>query len=214
MRALGYVRVSSTEQAKGGSLTTQRQAVFGEIAKRGWDLVDVVMDSASAKDMKGRPGLRSLLARLAAGEADALVVARLDRLSRNLGDFAGLMDKASKEGWAIVMLDPPVDMTTPFGRAMAGVAASFAQLERELNGQRQRESYARRRLEPGYLPPPMARSPVSAFTVQRIRALRSEGLGWGQIGQRLTLEGHPPPRGAVWHARTIGKILEREMRNA
>jgi DNA invertase Pin-like site-specific DNA recombinase len=209
MRALGYVRVSSSEQVKGGSLKTQRMAILAEVAHRGWETVDIVMDSASAKTIKGRPGLTGLLSRLRAGEADALVVARLDRLSRSLGDFSMLMDQANREGWAIVMLDPPVDMTTPFGRAMAGVAATFAALERELNSQRQLDSYARRKSEPGYLPPVVARSTVSEVTVDRIKALRSQGRGWGEIGQRLTMEGHPAPRGNVWYPRSIAKIHAR-----
>jgi DNA invertase Pin-like site-specific DNA recombinase len=68
------------------------------------------------------------------GRADALVVAKLDRLSRSMLDFTAVMAKAQKEGWALVALDCAVDTTTPAGEAMAHVLATFAQFERRLIG--------------------------------------------------------------------------------
>jgi len=58
-------------------------------------------------------------------EADALVVSKMDRLSRSLLDFAGIMQRAQKEGWALLALDSPADLTTPTGEAMAGVLPSL-----------------------------------------------------------------------------------------
>jgi len=64
------------------------------------------------------------------------VVSKLDRLSRSLLDFATLMDQAHREGWELVVLDLALDTTTPSGRLMANVMASFAEYERHLIGQR------------------------------------------------------------------------------
>jgi DNA invertase Pin-like site-specific DNA recombinase len=74
-----------------------------------------------------------------------LVVAKLDRLSRSMIDFTGVMAKAQKQGWALVALDCAVDTTTPAGEAMAHVLATFAQFERRLIGQRTREALAVKR---------------------------------------------------------------------
>src|ERR1700684_2002591 len=131
MRVLGYVRVSTDEQTNSGAgLEAQRLAIIAECERRGWLLVEVIEDAGfSAKDMK-RPGVQEALRALKAGEASALVVSKLDRLSRSMIDFTGVMEKAQKQGWALIALDLGVDMTTPAGEAMANMLATFAQFER------------------------------------------------------------------------------------
>ena len=93
----------------------------------------------SAKDLR-RPGIREALRLLAAGDADALVVAKLDRLSRSLLDFSGLVEQSRRERWQLVALDLGVDTSTPSGEMLANVLASFAQFERRLIGQRTAEA--------------------------------------------------------------------------
>jgi DNA invertase Pin-like site-specific DNA recombinase len=76
------------------------------------------------------------------GDAKALVASKLDRLSRSMIDFTGLMATAQKQGWALVALDCAVDTTTPAGEAMANVLATFAQFERRLISQRTKDALA------------------------------------------------------------------------
>ena len=144
-RVLGYLRVSTAEQADSGAgVAAQRQAIESEGSRRGW-AVEFIEDAGySARSMK-RPGLMAALARLARGEAPALVVSKMDRLSRSLLDFSTIMQKAQREGWALVALDSPADLTTPSGGAMAGVMAVFAQLERRLISERTKAALAQRK---------------------------------------------------------------------
>ena len=102
-------------------------------------------DTASARSLVSRPGLARALADIERGAASVLVVAKLDRLSRSLLDFAALMERSRKQGWAVVALDLGVDTTTPSGEMMANVLAVFAQFERRLIGQRTREALAVKR---------------------------------------------------------------------
>src|SRR6266508_5134121 len=148
MQVLGYVRVSTEEQASSGAgLEAQREAIIAECRRRGWQLVEVIEDAGySAKDLK-RPGIRAALEALDRGDARALVVAKLDRLSRSMLDFTALMAQAQKQGWALVALDCAVDTTTPAGEAMANVLATFAQFERRLIAQRTREALAIKRVQ-------------------------------------------------------------------
>jgi DNA invertase Pin-like site-specific DNA recombinase len=148
MQVLAYVRVSTEEQSRSAAgLEAQRAAILRECKRRGWELVDVVEDGGySARDLR-RPGVQAAIVELARGKADALIVARLDRLSRSMIDFTGLMAKAQKQGWALVALDSAVDTTTPAGEAMANVLATFAQFERRLIGQRTREALAAKRAQ-------------------------------------------------------------------
>jgi Resolvase, N terminal domain len=92
MQVVGYVRVSTDEQSlSGAGLEAQRQTIVAECRRRGWHLVEVIEDAGwSAKDLR-RPGIKAALEVLEAGDATALVVAKLDRLSRSLLDFTKLM---------------------------------------------------------------------------------------------------------------------------
>jgi DNA invertase Pin-like site-specific DNA recombinase len=143
MRVIGYVRVSTEEQAMSGAgLEAQRRAITAECRRRGWELVETIEDRGySAKDLR-RPGVQEALRTLGAGGAKALVVAKLDRLSRSMIDFAAVMAKAQKQNWALVALDVAVDSSTPAGEAMVHMLATFAQFERRLIAQRTREALA------------------------------------------------------------------------
>jgi DNA invertase Pin-like site-specific DNA recombinase len=91
-RVIAHVRVSTDEQADSGAgLAAQRPAILTEADHRGWKNVEVIEDAgARGSDLK-RPGITSALTALATGSANVLVVAKLDRLSRSLVDFALLM---------------------------------------------------------------------------------------------------------------------------
>jgi DNA invertase Pin-like site-specific DNA recombinase len=138
--------VNTEEQADSrAGLEAQRAAIRAECRRRGWQIVEVIENaSSSAKDLR-RPGVRAALEELERGRADALIVAKLDRLSRSMLDFTAVMAKVQPQGWAFVALDCAVDITTPAGEAMAHVRATFAQFERRLIGQRAREALAVKR---------------------------------------------------------------------
>jgi DNA invertase Pin-like site-specific DNA recombinase len=138
-RALGYVRVSTSEQADNGvGLQAQRDAIQAECERRGWVLVGLEEDAGVSGKTLDRPGLGRALERVQSGEAQALVVAKLDRLSRSVLDFASLMEQAATEGWGVVALDLGADSTTAQGEMLVNVLVSFAQFERKLIGQRTR----------------------------------------------------------------------------
>jgi DNA invertase Pin-like site-specific DNA recombinase len=142
MRVIAYVRVSTSEQAESGAgLEAERAAILAEASRRGWEHVEFIEDSRLSARSVNRRGLRLALGSLKRSEASVLVVSKMDRLSRSLGS----MQRAQREGWALVALDSPADLTSPSGEAMAGVIAVFAQLERRLIGQRTREALAKKR---------------------------------------------------------------------
>ena len=206
MHVLGYLRVSTTEQADSGAgVAAQRAAINAEADRRGWS-VEFIEDSGySARSMK-RPGLAAALDRLRCGEATTLVVAKMDRLSRSLLDFAGIVQSAQREGWTLVALDSPADMSTPSGEAMAGVMAVFAQLERRLISERTKAALAQRRSAGVRL----GRERVIGPEVERrARVLREEGLSLRRIGRALEAEGHDAPGGKPWHPATLERVLAR-----
>src|SRR4051794_11100207 len=114
-RVVGYVRVSTGEQAESGAgLEAQRQAIRMECDRRGWELVAIHEDAAaSGKSLKNRPALAAAINQVESGEASTLVVSKLDRLSRSLLDFAGLIARATEKDWNLVALDLGLDLSTP-----------------------------------------------------------------------------------------------------
>lgn len=204
---IGYVRVSTDEQADSGAgLEAQRQAIVAECERRGWELAEIVEDAGySAKDLK-RPGIISVLERLGRGEAGTLVVAKLDRLSRSVLDFAGLMARSQREGWALVALDLGVDTTTPQGELMAGVMAQFAQFERRLIGQRTKAALAVKKEQGVTLGRPRS---LPETVAARIAAERAAGATLKAIADRLNDEGVATAQGgARWWPATVKVVLE------
>ncbi len=206
MRVLPYLRVSTEEQANSGAgLTAQLFAIKTEATTRGWTLLPVIKDAGhSAKDLN-RPGIQSALEQLDHGDADVLVVAKLDRLSRSMLDFANLMDRAQKRGWGLVALDVNVDTTTPVGEVMANMMAAFGQFERRLIGQRTKDALAIKRAQGIRLGRP---SSTPAAIAERVRAERAAGATLAAIADGLNRDAVPTVRGGQrWRPSSLESVL-------
>lgn len=206
--AVGYLRVSTAEQADSGAgLDAQRATIEAECARRGWTLVAVYVDAgASGKSLDKRPQLAEALAAVESGTAAALVVAKLDRLSRSVRDAADLLDQAQHRGWALVAADLGVDTSTPTGEAMAGMMATFAQLERKLIGQRTSDALAAKAASGVRLGRP---STLPAEVVQRIVDEHAAGAGWSAIARGLNADEVPTAQGgATWYPATVRKVMQ------
>lgn len=132
-----YCRVSTDRQADSGlGLDAQRSAINGWARSQQIPLADLVwhIDAGRSGCTLDRPEMVLLLAQV--GRGDRVVVAKLDRLSRSLLDFGGLLQTSMRDGWSIVPLDLGVDLGTPTGRMVANVIANIAQWEREIIGER------------------------------------------------------------------------------
>jgi DNA invertase Pin-like site-specific DNA recombinase len=161
---------------------------------------------ALAKDLK-RPGAQEALRALEAGEAKALVVAKLDPLSRSMLDFAALMATAQKQNWALVAVDCAVDTSTPAGEALAHVLGTFGQFERRLIGQRTKEAMAAKKAAGAKFgrPPTVPKS-----IVRRIQRQRARGESLRAIAESLNGDGVPTAQGgAQWWAATVRGVLNR-----
>jgi DNA invertase Pin-like site-specific DNA recombinase len=209
MDVIGYVRVSTDKQAESGlGQEAQLRAIESCCTQRGWTLVGVEQDVMSAKAMDGRDGLERAISACRAGEGEAIIIAKLDRLIRSVSDFALLLERSRSEGWGIVALDlAGVDTTTPMGEFMATVVAAVAQLERRIIGERT-SAALQIKIANGEL---VGRKPdTSPELIAKFKELREKGWSYRRIAQLLNLEGVPTARGgACWRPEGVQRALRR-----
>ncbi len=200
-RAVGYIRVSTSEQGQSGlGLAAQRSAIEAACAARGWQLAAIEQDIGSGAKAD-RPGLQRALAAVEAGQVGCIIVAKLDRLSRSVSNFAQMLERFPG---GIVCLDVGVDASTPTGQMVATVVSAMAQLERRLIGQRTKDALAIRRAQGVRLGRPVE---VSAIAIRRAHELQSEGLSVAAIARRLNEEQVATPRSGRWHSPGVKRLL-------
>jgi DNA invertase Pin-like site-specific DNA recombinase len=142
---------------------------------------------------------------VASGEADGLIVAKLDRLSRSVAQFANLLERFRARGWGLIILDIGIDTTTIMGEAMATMAATFAQVERRRIGERTREALAVRRDQGVRLGRPRA---LPKSVRARIARERKQGRSFSEISRRLNDGGVPTAHGGKqWYPSTVKAVL-------
>lgn len=199
---MGYARVAPRERETGRpSLDAQHRVVADLCAERGWTLVRTEEDVRSGRSMRRR-GLRAALDACREGEADAIAVVRLDRLTYSLRDLADLVRAATEERFGLVSLEPALDLDTDEGRAVGEVLTTAARWTPSIVT----EPAAARGLiagsrvgRPSSIPPALA---------TRIRGLRAEGRTLQGICDLLNAERVPTPRGgAEWRPTSLRAIL-------
>lgn len=226
-RVIGYVRVSTEHQADGGiSLDAQRAKLTAYAVAMDLDLVAIIEDAGLSAKSLDRPGLTRALAMLDAGAADAILVTKLDRLTRSVKDLGDLCERYFTSGPALLSVGDSIDTRSAAGRLVLNVLTSVAQWEREACAERTREALAQLKRQGVKL----GRAPLGArhceatdaagrrvvaedagelVTVARMRELRAERLSLREIAATLTDEGYRTKRGGEWHASTVRAVLDR-----
>lgn len=123
MRAIGYARVSTDDQAQAGvSLDFQEEKIRAYCVAKDWDLVSLIRDEGqSAKDLK-RPGMQRILEGVRKKEFDVVVILKLDRLTRSVKDLGYLVeDVFGKNHVAFSSLQDNLDTCTANGRMVMNI---------------------------------------------------------------------------------------------
>jgi len=147
-RCAVYTRKSTDEglDQEYNSLEAQRDAALAFIASQrheGWIAInDGYDDGGFSGGNINRPALKRLLADIEDGRIDVVVVYKIDRLSRSLGDFAKIVDLFDAHGVTFVSVTQQFNTTTSMGRLTLNILLSFAQFEREVTGERIRDKLA------------------------------------------------------------------------
>lgn len=132
MVVVGYARVSTENQLENYSIEEQTQRLNAYCAAKGWSLRKLYVDGGYSGGNTSRPALQQMLSAIREGDVDAVVVYKLDRLSRSQKDTLTLIeDELLAHGTDFVSINENFDTSTPFGRAMIGILSVFAQLEKD-----------------------------------------------------------------------------------
>jgi putative DNA-invertase from lambdoid prophage Rac len=178
MRVGLYARVSTHDQQ---TLPLQMAAMRDYVAKREWKIVLEVQDVGSGAIL--RPKREELLKAARRRELDRVVVWRLDRWGRSLLDLIATLQELASLGVGFVSLNEALDLTTPSGRALAGMLAVFAEFERDILRDRVKAGIAQARKEGR----PHGRPTTVAKHVSQVRALARKGLSKSEISRRLRI---------------------------
>lgn len=222
-RAVAYLRVSTDKQADHGvSLDAQRAKVEAYAALYDLDLVAVEVDAGVSAKTLDRPALETALGMLRSGKADAILVVKLDRLTRSVRDLGDLVDRYFAPGrWALLSVGEQIDTRTAAGRLVLNVLASVAQWEREATGERTVAALGHKKAKGervGEVPYGYALAAdgvkleehaAEQRVIALVRELREADLSIRAIAARLNADA-VAARGGRWHPTSIARLLQRE----
>ncbi len=135
LKAAGYVRVSSKEQTEGESLSTQRESIKGFVKAQGWKLAETGIyadEGISGGSVEKRPGLLRCLHDGQDGKFDVLAVHRLSRFGRNARELLNNHEELQKVGIQLRSISEGIDFGNKYGKAMLGMFAVMAELEKDI----------------------------------------------------------------------------------
>jgi Resolvase, N terminal domain len=131
MLAIGYVRVSTDRQAdQGASLETQSTRIQAMATVQNAELLDVVVDGGESAKSMNRPGLKRILALVEAGDVEAVIVAKLDRLTRSVKDLCELLELFERKKVALISVAESLDTGSAAGRLVITIMGAVSQWER------------------------------------------------------------------------------------
>ena len=221
MKLVGYTRVSTIDQRDNTSLDDQKTKIESYAIAMGHQIVKTFSDSISGKRADNRPDLQKAIAMLQSGEADGLIVAKLDRLGRNVRDILALVDDVLKPSdKALILLDLAIDTSTPAGRMVLTMMAALAEMERSLIRERVERGRAVKHEAGGYAygapqfgqkaeNKELVADESEQAVIEVIRRHRRSGKSPQAIADFLNTGNYPTKRGGIWQHTTVRGIIKR-----
>ena len=223
MDAIGYVRVSTEDQAKEGiSLDNQKAKIEAYCRLKDLELSEIIEDAGiSAKNLK-RPGVQRVLKLARTRQVDAVVIYKLDRIFRSTVDALETTRLFDKWGVSFHSIEETLDTQSAMGRFFFTLTAALAEMERCIIGERTKAALSHKRsrnektggdIPYGYDLTPagiLIKNNTEQRVIRIIRNLNRDGYSLRRICRELEREGYLTKRGnAIWHPKTISRILAR-----
>jgi len=224
MNAIGYVRVSTEDQAKEGvSLDAQKSKIIAYCTLKDLHLETIVQDAGiSAKNLR-RPGVQKVLSLARKREIDAVVVYKLDRMFRSTIDALETTKMFEQHGVSFHSIEETLDTRSAMGMFFYSLTAALAEMERRLIGERTKSALAHKRFRNektggdvpyGYDLTPdgiLIKNDTEQRVIRLIRHLHKQGVSLRGICRDLEHYGYKTKRGnETWHPATLAGILNRK----
>jgi DNA invertase Pin-like site-specific DNA recombinase len=218
-KAIGYIRVSTNEQANQGvSLDNQRAKIAAYAVCKDLDLVEIVEDAGKSAKNLNRDGIQRVMEMLRAGEVSALIIYKLDRLTRSVKDLGYLIEAIEKAGADLMSVNDSIDTSTAAGRLVLNVMASVSQWEREAIGERTTEALSHKKAVGqvyGEVPygyrregDDLVKDDQEQENIGDMKALKSKGYSLRAICRELESRGIRTKKGNErWNHKVIGSIM-------
>jgi DNA invertase Pin-like site-specific DNA recombinase len=211
-KAYAYLRVSGKGQVKGDGFPRQIQAIKAYAAAHDFKIVQVFREEgvAGTKESMDRPAWAAMVTALHGNGVKTIIIEKLDRLARDLMVQEATIADLQKGGFTLISVAEPDlmagDPTRILMRQLMGAVAQYdkSQIVLKLRGARIRKRAAVGRCEGRK---PFGRDDLEKAALDRMRALRSEGLAFDKIAVQLDSEGVPTRTGKRWHGVVINRIL-------
>jgi site-specific DNA recombinase len=221
MKAIGYARVSTDKQAdRGVSLDAQTEKIRAMVVVHGADLADIIVEASESAKSLNRPGMQRLLALVDSGEVQAVIVAKLDRLTRSVKDLCELLERFERYGVALISVAESLDTGSAAGRLVLNIMTAVSQWEREAIGERTRDALSHKRsngervgnIQFGYrlcadgkhVEPDLGEQAV----LHEIRTLRKSGTTLRGIAATLNHRAFRTRRGSAWRLEHVARIIK------
>jgi len=224
MNAIGYIRVSTDEQAREGvSLENQREKIAGYCSLNEMVLLDTITDEGISAKNLNREGMQALISLVKLGKVDEVIVYKLDRLSRSVKDTINLIELFEKYKVAFHSIVDHIDTKTATGRFFLHIMSSLAQMERELVGERTRDALSHKIGKGelvGHVPygyfldkdgKTLIENPREQEAISLIKVLHGKGHTYRAICRELEAKAYEAKEGA-WHPQKIKNILDYQER--
>lgn len=219
-KTIAYLRVSTDKQAdKGVSLEAQQDKAKAYASLYDLDLVEVIVDAGESAKSLDRPGLQRALAMLKTGQADALLVVKLDRLTRSVVDLGKLIETYFAPGKAALMsVGEQIDTRSAAGRLVLNILASVSQWERETIGERTSAAMQHKQAKGEYIGGEtpygfdlvngeLIEDEAEQEVIQKAKAYQAEGLSLRKIAAELDKQGIKTRRGSIFAANQIKRMV-------
>jgi DNA invertase Pin-like site-specific DNA recombinase len=223
--AIGYVRVSTGRQAEQGvSLEAQEAKIRAMATVQGAELSEVIVDGGESAKNLNRPGLQRLLALVDSGKVKAVIVAKLDRLTRSVKDLCSLLELFEKRGVALISVAESLDTASAAGRLVITIMAAVSQWEREAIGERTRDALRHKRtsgervgnIRFGFRLSPDGKhvepDPGEQGVLTEIGHLRQSGHTLRGIAAALNRKALRTRRGSAWRLEHVARIIKQAAR--
>lgn len=210
MKTCVYARVSTREQTEGFGLDVQINRCLADIKRREWDAPLVLREHISTR-IKQHSMLLSGAMEYCAATGSALVVAKIDRLGRDIVPICEAMTHAQVNDYPLVVLQPAVDTTSMWGRAMVQMAAIFAEIEREIIRERVWSGLKEAQRAGVHTGRPVTHPPELVDEIVRLHDI--EGLvSWQKVARRLDMDGvFKPVHGGKWDGTSLRRMYMKRM---